>query len=122
MSTNTVRRTFCRHGLNAQVKEKKPQLSRKNIKDCLEFAMAHQHWSRVIFSDESKINRFCSDGMSWCWMCDSKQLSSQIVFQTVKYGGGGIMTWGSMSIHGSGVVCKVEGCINQHQYQEILEY
>ena len=31
------------------------------------------------------------------------------------------MIWGSMSIHGPRVVCKVEGCINQHQYQEILE-
>jgi transposase len=81
VSANTVRRALCRHGLRAQVKKKKPQLSRKNIKDRLEFAIAHQHWtindwSRVIFSDESKINRFCSDGMSWCWIHDSEQLSS----------------------------------------------
>ena len=71
MSANTVRCALCRHGLSTQMKEKKPQLSRKNIKDRLEFSMAHQHWtiddwSRVIFSNESKINRFCSDGMSWC--------------------------------------------------------
>ena len=45
VSTNTVRRVLCRHGLSAQVKEKKPQLSRKNIKDRLEFAMADQHWT-----------------------------------------------------------------------------
>ena len=126
VSANTVSRALCRHGLSAQVKEKKPQLSRKNIKDRLEFAMAHQHWtindwSQVIFSDESKINRFCSNGMSWCWMRDSKQLSSRTVSQTVKHSGGGIMIWGSMSIHGLGVVCKVEGRINQHQYREILE-
>ena len=31
------------------------------------------------------------------------------------------MIWGSMSIHGPGVVCKVEGHVNQHRYQEILE-
>ena len=31
------------------------------------------------------------------------------------------MIWGSMSIHGSRVVCKVVGRINQHRYQEILE-
>ena len=126
VSTNTVRRALCRFDLSAQVKEKKPQLSRKNIKDPLEFAMTHQHWtiddwSRVIFSDESKINRFCSDGMSWCWMHDSEQLSSRTVSQIVNHGGGGIMIWGSMSIHGLGVVCKVEGHINQHQYREILE-
>ena len=45
MSANTVRRALCRHDLSAQVKEKKPQLSRKNIKDHLEFAMVHQHWT-----------------------------------------------------------------------------
>ena len=70
MSTNTIRHALRRHGLSTQVKEKKPQLSRKNIKDRLEFAMAHQHWtiddwSQVIFSDESKINHFCSNGMSY---------------------------------------------------------
>ena len=31
------------------------------------------------------------------------------------------MIWGSMSIHGSRIVCNVEGCINQHRYREILE-
>ena len=31
------------------------------------------------------------------------------------------MIWRSMPIHGSGVVCKVEGRKNQHGYREILE-
>jgi hypothetical protein len=41
--------------------------------------------------------------------------------QTIKHGCGGIMIWGSMYIHGPGLVCKVEGHINQHFYHEILE-
>ena len=67
----TVRRALYRGGLQSQVKQKKPHLSIKNVKACLDFARAHldwtiDDWSRVIFSDESKINRFCSDGISWC--------------------------------------------------------
>ena len=38
--------------------------------------------------------------------------------QTIKHGGGGIMIWGSMCIHGPIMVCKVEVCINQCCYHE----
>ena len=33
----------------------------------------------------------------------------------------GVLIWGSMYIHGLGLVCKVEGCLNQDRYHEILE-
>ena len=59
--------------------------------------------------------------MSWCWTYDPEELSVQTVFQTVKHGGGEIMIWGIMYIHGPGLVCKLEGHINQHYYREILE-
>ena len=53
------------------MKKEKPQLSTKNIRDRLEFDIVHQYWtiddwSEVILSNESKINRFYLDGMSWC--------------------------------------------------------
>ena len=71
----TVRRALCRGGLQSQVKQKEPRFSIKNVKAHLDFARIHldwtiDDWSCVIFSDESKINRFCSDGISWCWNCD----------------------------------------------------
>ena len=57
----TVRRVLRRGGLQSQVKENKPRLSIKNVKARLDFARAHldwtvDDWSRVIFTDESKIN------------------------------------------------------------------
>ena len=72
VSHQTVMHTLVRAGLHSQKKVKKPHLSTKNVKARLEFARIHQHWtvedsSRVVFSNESKINRFCSDGMTWCW-------------------------------------------------------
>lgn len=45
----------------------------------------------------------------------------QTASQTIKHGGGRIMIWGSMCIHGPRLVCEVEGRINQHPYREILE-
>jgi transposase len=77
VSERTVRRALQEAGLEAMEKEKKPKLSAKNIKARLEFAWQHKDWTiedwkRVIWSDETKINRFCSDGCSWCWVRDGE--------------------------------------------------
>ena len=49
------------------------------------------------------------------------ELSSKTVNQTVKHGGGGIMVWGCMCINGPGLICKVDGRINQSRYLDILK-
>ena len=125
VSRQTVMHTLVRAGLHSQ-KVKKPHLYAKNMKARLEFTRIHQHWtmedqSRVVFSDESKINCFCSDGMTWCWTRNVGELSSKTVNQTIKHGGGGIMVWGCMCINGPGLICKVDRCINQSHYLDILE-
>ena len=121
-----VRRALCRVGLQSQDKQKNPRLSIKNVKTRLDFARAHldwtiDDWSCAIYSDESKINRFCSNGISWCWSCDPHELSTCIVIETVKHGGGGIMIWGNMTSQGPGLVYKIESRLNQHGYRQILE-
>ena len=70
-----IRRALKQAGLSSRVKQKKPKLSLKHIRDRLDFAKKYRNWivsdwERVIFSDECKINRFNSDGRSWCWVCD----------------------------------------------------
>jgi hypothetical protein len=50
-----------------------------------------------------------------------RELLGQTVSQIIKHGGGGIMVWGCMCIHGLGLICKVEGRINQSYYRDILE-
>jgi hypothetical protein len=52
------------------VKKKKPLLSVKHRKTRLAFAQKYgkwtvEDWKRVIWSDETKINRFGSDGREW---------------------------------------------------------
>jgi hypothetical protein len=53
----------------------------KNVKESLQFAKMHKDWivcdwKRVVFSDETKINRLCSDKINWCWICNKKNLGA----------------------------------------------
>src|SRR5262249_50686011 len=106
--------------------EAKPKLSAKNIKARFDFARHHRHWTvedwkRVIWSGETKINRFCSDGRSWCWARDGKSRRPRHVKQTVKRGGGSLMICGCMTAHGPGFIGKIEGTMDRHLYKKILE-
>jgi hypothetical protein len=78
-------------------------------------------WDRVVFSNETKINRLCYDGRSWCRFRDGQSRSARMVQQTVKFGGGGVMMWGCMPPSGPGMMCRIEGRMDQYMYREILE-
>jgi DDE superfamily endonuclease/Transposase len=126
VSDDTVRRALEQEGLQAAEKEDKPRLSLKNVKERYDFAVNHQHWTvadwmRVIWSDETKICRFNSDGRSWCWVRDVRERDPRTVNQTVKHGGGSIMIWGSMTARGVGFMCKIEGRMKKEDYLEILQ-
>jgi transposase len=122
----TVRRVLQKAGLKSQKKEKKPKLSAKNIKARLDFANQYRDWTvadwmHVIWTDETKVDRFCSDGQSWCWVRDGESRQPRQVKQTVKHGGGSLMIWGCMTAHGPGFLCRIMGTMDQHLYKLILE-
>lgn len=127
ISRVTVARALKQSGMRCVGKQCKPQLSPKNVKARLEFARAHQYWTvddwkRVIWSDETKINRFGSDGRSKCWIHDDgESIQDRRVQQTVKHGGGSIMVWGCMTYHGIGYLCKLSDKMDQRLYRSILE-
>ncbi|KAG0923111.1 hypothetical protein G6F35_015738 [Rhizopus arrhizus] len=91
VGVETVRRALRKAGLGAIEKPKKPLLSAKNIRKRLSWCVAHKDWKRVIWSDETKINRFNSDGRTWAWIRSGESLKSHHVKMTVKHGGGSIM-------------------------------
>ena len=73
--------TRCLHdvGLKSHEKQVKPKLSQANFKNRLDFAnkckdWTVEGWKKVIWSDETKINRFCSDGRSWYWAHEGTSL------------------------------------------------
>jgi hypothetical protein len=122
----TVSRALYQAGMSAAEKEEKPRRLPKNIKDCLEFAKQHKdwtvdYWKHVIWTDETKISRFCLDGCSWYWKRDGESEQSCRVKKTVKCGEGSIMIWGCMTARGRGYVCKIVGTMNQYFYKNILE-
>src|SRR6266850_317289 len=98
LSAQTVRNHLKKMGMKAVVKQKGPFLSRKHQQARMDFALAHQYWTlddwkRVIWSDETKINRLGSDGRKWAWKKSRESLSGGLVEGTLKYGGGSLMIW-----------------------------
>ena len=126
VSAETVCRTLRKAGLGAIEKPKKPLLSAKNIRKRLSWCMAHKDWTiddwkRVVWSDETKINIFNSDGRTWTWIRSGESLKSHHVKMTVKHGGGNIMLWNAITYAGVGWMCKINGNMDRTLYKEILE-
>ncbi|KAG1181460.1 hypothetical protein G6F35_015898 [Rhizopus arrhizus] len=126
VSADTVCRALHKAGLGAIEKPKKPLLSAKNIRKRLSWCMAHKDWTvddwkRVIWSNETKINRFNSDGCTWAWIRSGGSLKSHHVKMTVKHGGGNIMLWSAITYAGVGWMCKINGNMDKTLYKEILE-
>ena len=125
-SVQTIRNALKEEGLKAYVKPKKPKLSPRQKRLRMEFATRYKDgtiddWKRVIWSDETKVNRLGSDGRKWVWRTPGKQLNSNHVNPTVKHGGGSLTLWGCMTYQGIGFMCKIEGGLNAELYTEILE-
>jgi len=122
----TVARTLGRSGLSAFIKRKKPLLSKKHKERRLAFAQRHKSWTvddwkRVVFSDETKINRYGSDGREYYWKKRGEPLRDHHVQPTVKHGGGSIMVWSCFTANGPGYPCMVEGNMTAEDYRRILQ-
>lgn len=122
----TVRRALREKGLGAIEKQPKPLLSVENVKRRLEWCRAHRDWTmddwkRVIWTDETKINRFNSDGRQWCWIRSGETIQNKHCKLTVKHGGGNIKLWSVISYTDVGWICKIDGNLNKVLYKEILQ-
>ena len=123
--TNTIRRALNNVGLRSINKPKKPRLILRHRRKRLEFARQYQYWTvddwkRVIWSDETKINRLGSDGCRWAWTKPNSPLTDQHVKNTVKFGGGNLMLWGCMTAQGIGYACRIDGSMDSELYTRIL--
>lgn len=126
ITSQAVRGVLRDAGLVARKKIKKPRLNKNQIKQCLDFAKKYQHWTvadwkKVLWSDETKINRYTSDGIHYSWINKEEGLSERQIIETVKHGGGNIMVWGCMVWDGPGFMCKINGNLDKDLYIEILE-
>ena len=125
VSSQTVRNVLKAAHLKAVTKKKKPLLTIQHRQRRLAFALAHQNWTiedwkRVIWSDETKINRIGSDGKVYVWKKKGDGLIDREVSGTIKFGGGSLMVWGCMGWNGVGMLAEVVGKMNAKQYVDIL--
>ncbi len=77
--------------------------------------------NHALWSDETKINLFGSDGVKRVWGQPGEEYKDKCVFPTVKHGGGSVMVWGCMSAAGTGELHFIEGTMNANVYCDILK-
>lgn len=125
VEANTVRRALKEMDLQTVKIKPKPLLTARHRKARLQWARDKRDWTshdwrRVIWSDETKINRLNSDGLQYAWV-ERSQVSSGASRPTLKYGGGSLMAWGCLTWGGVGRLAKIEGRMDRHQFIRILE-
>ena len=113
VSAQTVRNVLKENNFCSVIKKKCPLLKKHHQQDCLKFAKYHENWTvedwkRVLWSDETKINRIGSDGRAYTWKQKGEALSDCTTTPTVKHGGGNnLMVWGCMGWNGVGKLIEV---------------
>jgi DDE superfamily endonuclease/Transposase len=130
ITAQTVHRHLKAAGMKAVTKKKMPFLSQRHCQARMDFALAHKDWTledwkRVVWSDETKINRLGSDGKKWAWKKAGEKsggvISDRLVEGTMKFGGGSVMVWGCMMWEGVGYACKIDGRMDADLYVKILD-
>jgi transposase len=127
VTPQTVRNSLKENNFRSVVKQKRPLLKKAHRQNRLKFAQYHANWTvedwkRVLWSDETKINRIGSDGRVYTWKKRGEALSDRTTSPTVKHGGGNnLMVWGCMGWNGVGMLVEVQGIMDSEQYCEILD-
>lgn len=126
ISVSTIKRGLKESGLTAKKVIRRPALKKKHINSRLQFVKKYKEWTEedwanVVWSDESKINRICSDGMKWVWDDQPGAITTRTVQGTVKFGGGGVSVWSCMSWNGPGYIAMIDETLDSNLYIQILK-
>ncbi len=125
VSAQTICHTLHQIGLHGCRPRRKPLLKMMHKKASKQFAEDKQtkdmdYWNPVLWSDETKINLFGSDGVKHVWR-QPGEYKDKCVLSTVKHGGGNVMVWGCMSAAGTGELQFIEGTMNANMHCDILK-
>lgn len=126
LSISTIQRTLREEKLFGRIARKKPHVSKVNLRKRLHFAKMHIQkndlwWRNVLWSDESKFNRFNSDGKVYVRRPPNQEYNPKYTLKTVKHGGGSVIVWGCFSWYGVGPIHRIEGIMNAQMYKDIMK-
>ncbi len=126
VSAQTISCTLHQIGLHGCRPRTKPLLKMMHKKARKQFAKDKQtkdmdYWNHILWSDETKINVFGSDGVKLVWRQPGEEYKDKCVLRTVKHGGGCVMIWGCMSTAGTGELQFIEGSVNANMYCDKLK-
>ncbi len=79
------------------------------------------YWNHILWSVETKINLFSSDGVKRVWRQPGEEYKDKCVLPTVNHGGGSVIVGGCMSAAGTGELQFIEGTMNANMYCDILK-
>lgn len=126
VSPRTVRRRLCAAGLKARIPRKKPFLNdiqrKKRVSWCKEHAnWTVEDWGKVIFSDETRISLFSSDGIRYVRRRSGEAFLPECMLPTMKHPVS-VMIWACMAAKGVGRMQVMKGNVNAKIYiDEILK-
>ncbi len=91
VSAQTIRRTLHQIGLHGCRPRRKTLLKMMHKKADVAC------WNHILWSDETKITLFGSDGVKGVWQQPGEEYKDKCVLPTVKHGAGSVMVWGCIS-------------------------
>ncbi|CAI9532810.1 unnamed protein product [Staurois parvus] len=126
VSRDTIQHTLQRNGMHGCHPRRNPLLKPMHKKALLEFARAHaekekDYWDSVLWSDETKINGFGTDGFKTVWHCKGEEYKGKCMVPTVKHGVGSVLLWDCMSAAGVWELHFIDGIMNSQMHCFILK-
>lgn len=126
VSNQTIRNRIHQEGFKGRSPRKKPFLTKRHIARRFAWAKKYESWTledwkRVLWSDETKVNLFGSDGVTHVWRKAGDADKAKYCKPTVKHGGGHRMVWACMSWKGVGNFEIIDGIMNSNYYRDILD-
>ncbi len=127
ISRDTIRRTLQRNGMHGCRPRKKHLLKPRHHKAHLKFARAHadkdeDYWDSILWSDETKINVFGTDGFKTVWRRKGEEYKEKCMVPTVKQ-----VWWqcpyvrAAWVLAGVGELHFIDGIMNSQMYCSILK-
>lgn len=120
VSSRTIRRRLSGFGLKGRIPRKKTFLNLKQRKKRVQWEKEHINWSenqwkQIIWSDESKISLFGSDGRKYVRRRVGEELHPDCIEATTK-NPTNVMIWACMSADGVGRIQVIDGILNAKKY------